>query len=68
MKRGDKVQQILPAPFEGHISHFSIDQETGAKLVHVVDGEGVGRFFQESDLRELAEEPAADAADAASGE
>lgn len=68
MKRGDQVQQILPAPFTGSISHFSIDQETGAKLVHVVDNDGVGRFFKEDDLQVLPAEPAPDAADAATGE
>ena len=62
MKRGDSVQQILPAPFTGKISHFSIDQETGEKLVHVVNDQDVGQFFKEADLQVLPAEPVPDAA------
>lgn len=57
MKRGDTVQQIMPAPFQGAISHFSIDQETGEKLVHVVAENGDGRFFPEKDLKLVGEQP-----------
>lgn len=50
MKRNDKVQQVMPAPFAGTITHFSIDQETGAKLIHVQAEDGAGRFFKEEEL------------------
>lgn len=57
MKRGDQVQQIQPAPFTGTVTHFSIDQETGDKLLHVQAEDGSARFFKEEELK-LIEQPA----------
>ena len=51
MKRGETVQQILPAPFTGKVTHFSVDQENGDKLVHVQADDGQARFFKEEDLQ-----------------
>lgn len=59
MKRGDNVRQILPAPITGYVDGFSVDQETGDKLVHVTDKDGQGRFFKESEL-EVVPEPTVD--------
>lgn len=54
MKRGDQVQQIMPAPFTGAITGFQIDQETGDKLVHVVAEDGSARYFKESEVAVVA--------------
>ena len=29
-KKGDAVRQVMPAPFEGVVAGFDVDQETGA--------------------------------------
>ncbi len=58
MKRNDFVRQVMPAPIEGQVSGFQVDQETGDKLVHVVSADGSARFFKESDLEVMEENPA----------
>jgi hypothetical protein len=34
-KKGDKVEQIMPAPIRGRVDAFSIDQESGDPQLHV---------------------------------
>jgi len=53
MKRDSKVTQILPAPFTGIVTGFSIDNNTGEKLVHVQAEDGSARFFKEDELKEV---------------
>ena len=55
--KGARVRQIMPAPYEGVITEFQIDQEDGATLCRVDrdDGEGgvESKFFKKSDLEEV---------------
>jgi hypothetical protein len=48
-KKGDAVRQIMPAPIEGVVSGFQVDQETGSLQVRVEytdeTGEARERFF-----------------------
>ncbi|CAB5151367.1 hypothetical protein UFOVP148_38 [uncultured Caudovirales phage] len=52
--KGQKVTQVLPAPVEGEVSGFALDQENGEVIVQVtsVDSEGVEhtRFFRQSEI------------------
>ena len=50
MKRDDHVRQVQPAPIEGKVAGFSVDQESGEKLVRVNCTDGNERYFKESDL------------------
>jgi hypothetical protein len=52
-KKGDVVRQVMPAPIEGTITGFHVDQETGEVqfcVEHVVDGETRQRYFEAGDL------------------
>ena len=60
MKRGDQVQQIMPAPFTGAVTGFQVDQETGETLVHVVAENGDARYFRKEDLQLKPEDPGVD--------
>lgn len=59
--KGQKVQQVLPAPIVGEVVGFSVDQETGAVLVRVewadTDADGKehhhGRFFAGHEIAAL---------------
>jgi len=51
-KKGDQVQQVMPAPVSGTVDGFMVDQETGDLLVHVVDASGeTPRYFKEEELQ-----------------
>lgn len=64
-KPGDKVRQVLPAPVEGTVVGFSLDQTTGDVQFHVAwkhtdaDGEEhVGtRYFTQEQLEAVPEAP-----------
>ena len=49
-KKGDVVRQVMPAPIEGTVTGFSVDQETGKvlTLVEFKDAEGdvAENYFQ----------------------
>lgn len=63
IKRNDDVEQILPAPIKGRVSGFSVDQETGDKLVHVVAADGSAFFFKENELKVVEAPPAEEEAE-----
>jgi hypothetical protein len=46
-KRGDKVVQIVPAPIEGEVAGFSLDQDTGEVIVLVAYTDA---YFQQSQI------------------
>lgn len=52
--KGQAVAQVLPAPIEGEVAGFSLDQETGEVLVLVAykdsEGEQQSRYFRQSDI------------------
>jgi len=52
--KGQTVTQVLPAPIEGTVGGFSLDQETGEVLVLVnftdADGNEQSRYFAQSQL------------------
>ena len=53
--KGDTVRQKI-TPFEGEVTGFQVDQETGAVLVHVERGEGedhAARYFREDELESI---------------
>jgi hypothetical protein len=54
-KKGDKVVQVMPAPVEGEVAGFSLDQDTGEVIVLVssVDADGVehSRYFKQSEIQ-----------------
>ena len=64
-KPGDKVRQVLPAPVEGTVVGFNLDQTTGDVQFHVAwkdkDADGVEhvhtRYFVQEQL-EAVPEPA----------
>ena len=49
-KKGDVVRQVMPAPIEGVVTGFSVDQETGVVLTMVefkdASGEVAENYFQ----------------------
>lgn len=53
-RKGDKVRQIMPAPVEGTIVGFSVDQETGDVQVQLAwtdeHGNAQGTFLFEHEL------------------
>lgn len=53
-KKGDRVRQIMPAPFTGKIDNFTVDQETGNVQIRVTNKDENGdknrRFFLEDQL------------------
>mgnify|MGYP000458704570 CR=1 FL=1 len=64
-KKGDTVRQVVPAPIEGTVAAFSVDQETGAVQVlveypHAEDGSTSSRYFDAGELEAVAV-PAVDA-------
>ena len=52
--KGQTVAQVLPAPIEGQVAGFSLDQENGEVLVLVsytdAEGETQSRYFKQSEL------------------
>lgn len=54
-KKGDKVVQIMPAPIEGEVAGFALDQDTGEVIVLVssIDADGVEhtRYFKQSEIQ-----------------
>lgn len=52
--KGQIVKQVVPAPIEGEVAGFSLDQENGEVLVLVsyvdIDGEVHSRYFKQSEL------------------
>ncbi|WP_342617223.1 hypothetical protein [Rhodoferax sp. GW822-FHT02A01] len=63
-KKGDKVVQVLPAPIEGSVAGFDVDQETGAVQVRVewpdADGSIHAQHFREDQLKAVEDAPAAE--------
>lgn len=56
--KGQAVKQVLPAPVEGVVEGFSIDQEGGNLLVKVTwrdaDDHDNARFFREEEIEAVA--------------
>ena len=54
-KKGDKVEQVLPAPITGTVAGFDVDQETGDVLVRIEwtaeDGGSHARHFHPEQLK-----------------
>jgi hypothetical protein len=52
--KGQSVKQVLPAPIEGTVAGFSLDQENGEVLVLVeytdADNQTHSRYFKQSEL------------------
>ena len=52
--KGQKVVQVLPAPIEGTVTGFALDQENGEVIVQVTsvdaDGEEHTRYFRQSEV------------------
>lgn len=63
-KKGDQVEQILPAPITGSVAGFGLCQETGDVSMRVVytDADGVEheRFFKAEEIKVIPPEPAAE--------
>jgi len=62
LKKGTHVRQVLPAPIDGVVTGFSVDNESGERLTKVAyvteDGDEMSRFFKDSEIEEVeAEEP-----------
>jgi hypothetical protein len=57
-KKGDAVRQIVPAPIEGVVTGFHVDQETGDMQFRVewanAEGEACGRYFTAAQLQAVA--------------
>lgn len=67
-KRGDAVQQVLPAPFKGIITQMSIDSDSG-EISYLIDPDGDPntpgeRWFTGAQL-ELQAAPSAEGAEGA---
>lgn len=52
--KGQTVTQVLPAPIEGTVTGFSLDQENGEVLVLVsfkdAEGNDQSRYFKQSEV------------------
>lgn len=58
IKKGSKVRQVMPAPIEGTVTGFDVDQEHGTVTYRVEypgpDGEPTERFFRDGEIEEVA--------------
>lgn len=75
-KKGTLVRQIMPAPFEGVVTHYAVDQETGdrqnrvSRAVVDVDGNPAldpngnpiieERYFNDDQIEQVPEEDTAE--------
>lgn len=52
--KGQKVIQVMPAPIEGEVSGFALDQENGEVIVQInyldTDGSEHTRYFRQSEI------------------
>lgn len=67
IKKGSKVRQVMPAPFEGLVESYAVDQQTGetqlkvTRIVKDADGtEHEQSMYLQADGVELIEGPVAE--------
>lgn len=57
IKKGTAVRQIMPAPFEGTVAEFSVDQDTGELQYRVQcaceEGHEHSKWFKEDQIEVL---------------
>jgi hypothetical protein len=55
--KGTLVRQVLPAPVIGHVTEFTVDQETGEVVSKVEwtddDGASCARFFKQEEIEAI---------------